>query len=430
MTTTKRGSALAWLLASLVCGTSISVAQQVGPQAPSQSGSPAKKATAAKAKQSKSAPDEGKVDAAAAQTHVEDGINALNAGKTDVAVASLTTALSSATLPPAQTARALYYRGIAYRKQAKPALAIADLTSALWLKGGLDERQRQDAIQNRAAAYREAGLSDQSEADYARSASVALAILGAGATTSASAVTTQSIATAPVVQPPRATTAGVGAKAIDRLPEATAETFPLRSSSARANQPEPQQEAPPPRQTSSTTSGIGGLFGSLVGGGQSPAPEPAKTASPATGAWSTSTQVNGPSRVAAASAPALSEQRVAVAQLPAASAPKTAAGAATRPSSVGTTAALPPASPGGNYRVQVAAVRTNEEALSIAAQLQDRYGRELGNRSASVDQTVMGNIGTIYRVRIGPFANSNESRSLCVRLQSDGFDCMIVTVAQ
>ena len=85
---------------------------------------------------------------------------------------------------------------------------------------------------------------------------------------------------------------------------------------------------------------------------------------------------------------------------------------------------------GGAYRVQVAAVRSNDEALGIAAMLQDRYGRELGNRSASVDQTVMGNMGTIYRVRLGPYANANESRQMCERLKGDGHDCMVVTLAQ
>ena len=35
-----------------------------------------------------------------------------------------------------------YMRGIAYRQQSKPAQAISDLTSALWLKGGLTAEDR------------------------------------------------------------------------------------------------------------------------------------------------------------------------------------------------------------------------------------------------------------------------------------------------
>ena len=57
-------------------------------------------------------------------------------------------------------AKALLYRGIAYRQQKKPAQAIADLTSALWLKGGLGGDDRTDAMRQRASAYQEAGLAD------------------------------------------------------------------------------------------------------------------------------------------------------------------------------------------------------------------------------------------------------------------------------
>ncbi|HXF52512.1 MAG TPA: tetratricopeptide repeat protein, partial [Hyphomicrobiaceae bacterium] len=114
-----------------------------------------------------------KPDAAAAQKLVESGINALEAGRVDGAVASLSSAIASGSLPGPQMARALYYRGVAYRKQGKPALAIADLTSALWLRGGLTGNLRQEALQARAAAYREAGLPDPSASDAVRTTAAA-----------------------------------------------------------------------------------------------------------------------------------------------------------------------------------------------------------------------------------------------------------------
>ena len=46
-------------------------------------------------------------------------------------------ALRGGALNPQQVARALYYRGLVYRKDGKPGLAISDLTSAIWLKDGL-----------------------------------------------------------------------------------------------------------------------------------------------------------------------------------------------------------------------------------------------------------------------------------------------------
>ena len=162
---------------------------------------PAKTATkAAKAAPSAdaAAPQEAakKRDPAAAQASVEAAANLLQSGKTDQAVASLSSAISSGSLPPAVMAKALYLRGAAYRKQTKPALAISDLTSALWLKGGLNDADRADATQQRASAYGEAGLSEQGQAlqsassarkrgDGAAAASASLAP-DAGANTGAS----------------------------------------------------------------------------------------------------------------------------------------------------------------------------------------------------------------------------------------------------
>ena len=60
----------------------------------------------------------------------------------------------------ADRARMLYYRGLAFRKLGKPGFAISDLTSALWLKDGLSEAERAGAIEDRALAYKEAGISN------------------------------------------------------------------------------------------------------------------------------------------------------------------------------------------------------------------------------------------------------------------------------
>src|SRR5215467_3338080 len=84
----------------------------------------------------------------------------LEAGKSAEAAQALTRVLTGGGLPPAMMAKALLCRGMAYRQQKKPAQAIADLTSALWLKGGLGEADRADALKQRAAAYEEAGLAD------------------------------------------------------------------------------------------------------------------------------------------------------------------------------------------------------------------------------------------------------------------------------
>ena len=85
------------------------------------------------------------------------GIRAYVTGDLKLAIASLGTALQGP-LPSNQTARALYYRGLAHRKQGMPGWAISDLTRALQQQDGLSDAERSDAEDNRTAASREAGL--------------------------------------------------------------------------------------------------------------------------------------------------------------------------------------------------------------------------------------------------------------------------------
>ena len=101
---------------------------------------PAKEADAEQPKRARTpprSPQKKRQDPVEAQRAIEAALKLLEAGKSDQAAQALTTVLGGGNLPPAIMAKALLYRGIAYRQQKKPAQAIADLTSALWLKGGL-----------------------------------------------------------------------------------------------------------------------------------------------------------------------------------------------------------------------------------------------------------------------------------------------------
>jgi len=138
---------------------------------------PAKAATKAEPKASKAAPkaaaknaDEDGAPAAApakrrdpaeAQRQIDNAIKLLQSGKNEPAIQTISAAIAGGNLPAAVMARGLYHRGIAYRRTQKPAQAISDFTSALWLKGGLADQDRADAMEQRSAAYREAGLPDQ-----------------------------------------------------------------------------------------------------------------------------------------------------------------------------------------------------------------------------------------------------------------------------
>jgi cell division septation protein DedD len=85
------------------------------------------------------------------------------------------------------------------------------------------------------------------------------------------------------------------------------------------------------------------------------------------------------------------------------------------------------AAPSGSVHLQVAAVRSRDEAYALAVRLTSQYGSQLGLRRPQVDQTVIGSMGTFYRVRVGPFASAHDSEPLCGAIRSSGFDCLVIT---
>ena len=68
-----------------------------------------------------------------------------------------------------------------------------------------------------------------------------------------------------------------------------------------------------------------------------------------------------------------------------------------------------------------------EEADRLAQTVMTNHGSELGGAAAEVDETVIGNMGTFYRVRLGPYANATEPRKLCTSLKPQGYDCQVGT---
>jgi len=290
---------------------------------------------------------------------IETAVSALEAGKPDLAVQELTSAISGGKINQKKMARALYFRGLAYRKQNKPAQAIADFTSALWIKNGLDAEQRADALLNRAAAYRDAGLTDQAEADEQRVAA-------------------------------------------SRQSRRAAAASPAETPSAPA---------------SSSGGGLGSFFNALFGGG---------SASEQTTSAGFATSVSQPASHGGKSgrAPEVSawsnKGGTATAGWAESTVVRKASASRSTPT---TTASTGRASRKGQF-IQVAAVRSRKEAQSVAAQLA-RIGAVAGHH-ASIDEAVIGNMGTLYRVRLGPFASAKEVQSACPSLRAAGFDCMIV----
>ena len=83
------------------------------------------------------------------------GTKAFESGKTDAAVAALSTAITMGGLNNPNLAKAMFYRGVAYRKQKMPAAALSDLNAAVWLRDGLSATDKAVAEDHRQALLRE-----------------------------------------------------------------------------------------------------------------------------------------------------------------------------------------------------------------------------------------------------------------------------------
>lgn len=77
--------------------------------------------------------------------------------------------------------------------------------------------------------------------------------------------------------------------------------------------------------------------------------------------------------------------------------------------------------------LQVGAVRSRAEAEKMVEAVRQKHGARLGSAPATIDEVVYGNMGTFYRVRLGPFVDAAIPGQVCTALRPDGYDCMIVT---
>jgi cell division septation protein DedD len=469
------------------------------PLAADAAGESKKSAKTAKAPKEKSEGDAQK-DAAAAQRAYAAGLKAFEAGDMAGAEQNLSSALAGGGLPNAQMARALYYRGAAYRKQGRPAQAISDLTTAVWLKGGLPEDLKKKATEERQLAYQEAGLGssppaigtaplDQATASAPGAKSGAQVVNASQSSPSFwnfLSLPSLTGSSQPAQPPAAAQTASVAAPAPGVAGSVVSGFGPAEPSSPSAQAQasswdtqtaEAQQATPPPPQQVASAAGYtpvpeaSGLtpMGASAAGAPAAAPTSsgeisnplAGTGSAVSGFFSnifgsgtSSSQVastEGTGVTTGSNAQTLawgSETTVATAQtssmvqrgpesptgdLPWAG-PQTAAASVAAPVSASAAAPAPAktktasAGPaGGAFKLQVAAVRSREEAERLAQSLSGYQAVQNGTVSTEIDEAVIGSMGTFYRVRLGPYADAKEPGQLCKTLRPQGFDCLVVT---
>ncbi len=386
----------------------------------------------------------------AGRKSLDAGAKSLAAGKYQPAVDQLSTALRGGLAGP-DMAKALYLRGLAYKKQGKPGLAISDLTSALWLKNGLNSDDRKHATAERAEAYSMAGLGDGTSGGSERiavadpnktppdtappgpapvAAAPAAPVAAPPADDAIAQVTRQapqstaaqeaanarriaampveagglqSAATATLISRPNSTLAAETAPSAPvsapfqiatAEPAASTPTLSALPTDNSANSPAP----------ASPMSSIGGFFSNIFSG---------NTSQPSTDVHSVttaSTSAHDPQISSWSNATSVGEP-----------------GKATKSAAKEPPAAAKKSAKKGKYKLHIAAVRSRADADALAQKLTSQHAAELGDHVPTVDEAVIGSMGTFYRVRVGGYASQEEPRGLCNKLRTSGFDCLVVT---
>ncbi|MGA0531470.1 SPOR domain-containing protein [Hansschlegelia sp. KR7-227] len=99
--------------------------------------------------------------------------------------------------------------------------------------------------------------------------------------------------------------------------------------------------------------------------------------------------------------------------------------AAVAPRAATPAAAPAPRPAAGGFVVQVTSQRSEQDARTAYASLQRKYPQVLGSYQASIQTANVGDRGTYYRVRVGPFASSSDASTVCSNLRAAGGDCVV-----
>jgi sporulation related protein len=372
---------------------------------------------------------------------LKNGAASLAAGKFDAAVRQLSSTINSESAAPGDAAKALYLRGIAYRKMGESARAIADLGAAIWL--GLPQPDKVKALVNRGLAFKSAGLSREGEAELAAARKIGggevdtLIAEGGGSTEGAAAIAAFSTE----VRPEGESSASARARP-EPIPD-------FNTSVSEGAEPPPQASAPPTRtanaspgawsasvadeqQSSSASSGnrLTRWFGSVTGSSATdaapqpvaapapaptPAPAPSKppstqpSAAAASSSWSTTTDAPAPAGATASE----SKSRWSRLFNRTAEAEPEAQPAAT------------PSASGGGFQMQLATSRSEGEAKALWRKVSQNQA--LAGAQPQIEKVDIGNFGTFWSLRIGPFPDKAESLKVCNALKRSGIDCSPAT---
>ena len=381
---------------------------------------------------------------------LKNGATSLAAGKYDAAVRQFSATINADNVAPPEAAKALYLRGIAYRKLNQPSRAIADFGAAMWL--GLPEGDRVKALVNRGLAYQSAGLAKEGEADIAlarKSGSGEVDQLiaeGGGSAEDAAWIAAFSTsvtpgsqgsnaqaAAAPAVETPARTASASG----QWTTTASAETAEGASSGSRVSrwwgsltgsssteQPAASASAEtaaptsaPAKPPSAPSTGWGAQTQQTASATVPTSPPPATSSSPkapSTG-WGAQTQ-GGETVVASDASPSQSRWSRWFSRSAEAEAPTSPAAAA----------AAPATPSGGGFQLQLATSRSEAEAQALWKKVSSE-NQEVAGAQPVIEKVDIGNFGTFYSLKVGPFPDKAESLKVCNALKRNAVDCSLVT---
>jgi tetratricopeptide (TPR) repeat protein len=366
-----------------------------------------------------------------AQAHAEDaglknGAASLAAGKYDAAVRQLSATINSDNAARGDAAKAFYMRGLAYRKTGESARAIADLGAAIWL--GLPESETLKALVNRGLAYKAAGLTREGDAQIATARKAggnntvdAIIAEGGGTNEGAAAIAAFSTEVRPEGQ--AAASASVGDQLAVRNeaaapPTRTANASPTAWSTSVSDDQQPSSASSGNRLTR--------WFGSVTGSSSAPAPPPEPAPAPQAAAPPPKPAAPAPSTAAASSSWSTTTET----QEASASASSAESGSRWsrlfNRSAEAEPQAQPAAAPsaaGGGLQLQLATSRSESEAKA----LWKKVSANVPGAQPQIEKVDIGNFGTFWSLRIGPFPDKAESLKVCNALKRSGIDCSPVT---
>ncbi len=318
------------------------------------------------------------------EAYLKAGVSAIEAKQYEKAVQHLSKALGSGGLSPEDTAKAYYYRGVAYNGKNEPARSIADFSNALFFKKNPPDLKSKILIA-RAQAYRAVGLVARAENDIRASGSGGTTIASVGTVSKPQPIqrtepqrnNTQSSSNS-FVRPQRRSkpvvTQGWGA---------SVSSAPVKQQPARITREETRQ--PVVKQARSTTSdqNYRSLFDANARKVES---RPVQTQA----RYQPETRV---------------QQNRAV--------ERRSFNAPTQATS-------------GRYRLQLAAVSSENDARAAWSKLVSAHSSLLSNQNPDFQTVNLGGSRSVVRIQIGPFSDKLSTLQLCNTFKQQGLDCFLV----